>query len=45
LEQAGLPGDFHTAAADIYTRITHFKDAPETPALQDVLMALAQGKK
>ena len=44
-EQAGLPGDFHTAAADIYTRITHFKDAPETPALQDVLMALAQGKK
>ena len=44
-EQAGLPDGFHTAAGDVYTRITHFKDAPETPALKDVLAALAQGEK
>ncbi len=42
-EQAGLPGDFHAAAADVYKRITHFKDAPETPDLKDVLAALLQG--
>ncbi len=39
---AGLPGDFHAAAADIYRRITHFKNAPATPALEDVLAALVE---
>jgi 3-hydroxyisobutyrate dehydrogenase-like beta-hydroxyacid dehydrogenase len=38
--EAGLPGGFHAAAADIYRRITHFKNAPATPFLQDVLGAL-----
>jgi hypothetical protein len=38
--QAGLPGEFHAAAADVYGRISHFKDAPETPALEEVLEAL-----
>jgi len=41
--QAGLPGEFHAAAADIYHRIAHFKDAPETPALEEVLAALLAG--
>ena len=37
---AGLPGDFHAAAADVYRRIAHFKDAAETPPLEAVLDAL-----
>jgi 3-hydroxyisobutyrate dehydrogenase-like beta-hydroxyacid dehydrogenase len=37
---AGLPGDFHAAAADIYRRIAYFKDADETPPLEAVLEAL-----
>lgn len=40
LESAGMPGGFHLAAADVYTRIAHFKDASETPALEEVLEAL-----
>jgi 3-hydroxyisobutyrate dehydrogenase-like beta-hydroxyacid dehydrogenase len=40
--RAGLPGGFHAAAADVYRRIAHFKDAPETPALEDVLAALLE---
>jgi 3-hydroxyisobutyrate dehydrogenase-like beta-hydroxyacid dehydrogenase len=40
--QAGLPGEFHAAAADVYRRIAHFKDAPETPALEEVLAALLE---
>ena len=40
LEGAGLPGGFHEAAADVYTRIAGFKDAPETPPLDDVVDAL-----
>lgn len=40
--QAGVPGDFHTAAAAIYRRITHFKNAPATPSLEDVLAALVR---
>ena len=38
-EEAGLPGGFHLAAAEIYRRLAHFKDA-DTPALEDVLQAL-----
>lgn len=37
---AGLPSEFHEGAADIYRRLAHFKDAPETPALTEVLQAL-----
>jgi 3-hydroxyisobutyrate dehydrogenase-like beta-hydroxyacid dehydrogenase len=41
---AGLPGGFHAAAADLYRRIAHFKDAPEAPSLEEVLDALVQGR-
>jgi len=37
---AGLPDGFHLAAADLYRRIAHFKDAAATPALEEVLAAL-----
>jgi 3-hydroxyisobutyrate dehydrogenase-like beta-hydroxyacid dehydrogenase len=40
--EAGLPGGFHEAAADLYRRMAHFKDAPSTPPLEDVLQALIQ---
>ena len=39
-KEAGVPGDFHGAAADIYRRIAHFKGAGETPSLEEVLEAL-----
>jgi 3-hydroxyisobutyrate dehydrogenase-like beta-hydroxyacid dehydrogenase len=41
---AGMPGDFHSAAADIYRRLAQFKDAPATPTLEDVLGALLQAE-
>lgn len=37
---AGLPDGFHLAAADLYRRIAHFKDAAATPAIEEVLAAL-----
>lgn len=37
---AGQPSGFHEAAAEVYRRIARFKDAPETPAFDDVLAAL-----
>lgn len=40
--EAGLPGDFHGAAAEIYRRIADFKGAPSTPTLEDVLVALVR---
>ncbi len=40
--EAGMPGDFHAAAAIIYRRLAHFKDSPTTPTLEDVLEALLQ---
>ena len=39
-EEAGLPGGFHLAAADIYERIALFKDSESTPEVQDILAAL-----
>ena len=39
---AGLPGGFHAAAADIYGRLAEFKDAPATPPLEEVLAALCR---
>jgi 3-hydroxyisobutyrate dehydrogenase-like beta-hydroxyacid dehydrogenase len=41
---AGMPGDFHAAAAIVYRRLAEFKDAPATPALEDVLGALIQAE-
>jgi 3-hydroxyisobutyrate dehydrogenase-like beta-hydroxyacid dehydrogenase len=45
LESAGMPGGFHLAAADVYRRIAHFKDAPTTPELSEVLTALLDGER
>jgi 3-hydroxyisobutyrate dehydrogenase-like beta-hydroxyacid dehydrogenase len=41
-DSVGVPGGFHAAAADVYRRIADFKDAPSTPALEDVVAALLQ---
>ena len=41
-EDAGLPSEFHNAAAEIYNRMAGFKDSPETPELGDILSALLQ---
>jgi 3-hydroxyisobutyrate dehydrogenase-like beta-hydroxyacid dehydrogenase len=40
LQEASGHGGFHAAAGDLYRRLAHFKDAPATPALQEVLVAL-----
>jgi len=40
LHQAGLPAEFHRAAAEIYRRMSNFKDANDVPTLDDVLRAL-----
>ena len=37
---AGLPGGFHAAAAELYERLNDFKDTPELPAIEDVLTKL-----
>jgi 3-hydroxyisobutyrate dehydrogenase-like beta-hydroxyacid dehydrogenase len=39
-EAAGLPGDFHVGAAEVYHRLARFKAAPEMPSLDEVLGAL-----
>ncbi len=38
--EAGLPEGFHQAAAEVYHRMADFKDAGETPPLDEVLNAL-----
>ncbi len=38
--EAGLPDGFHLAAAEVYRRMAAFKDADETPSLNEVLNAL-----
>ena len=38
--EAGMPGEFHAAAAIVYRRLGQFKDAPATPELHAVLAAL-----
>ena len=40
--EAGLPGEFHAAAAIVYRRLTRFKDVQPTPELEEVLAALTQ---
>src|SRR6266487_3735599 len=37
---AGMPGEFHAAAAIIYRRLAQFKDSQTTPSLEEVLGAL-----
>jgi 3-hydroxyisobutyrate dehydrogenase-like beta-hydroxyacid dehydrogenase len=37
---AGLPGEFHLAAGEIYQRLEGFKNAPNLPEMEDVLNAL-----
>jgi 3-hydroxyisobutyrate dehydrogenase-like beta-hydroxyacid dehydrogenase len=37
MRSAGLPSGFHEAAAEVYGRMARFKDAPELPALADVV--------
>ncbi len=39
---AGLPSEFHLAAADIYQRMAGFKGADPLPSLEQVLAALIQ---
>jgi 3-hydroxyisobutyrate dehydrogenase-like beta-hydroxyacid dehydrogenase len=41
-EAAGAPGEFHAGAAILYRRIAHFKDAPETPSLEEVLHSITR---
>lgn len=43
-ETAQMPGGFHRAAADVYERLAHFKDAPETPGLEAVLASLGEAQ-
>jgi hypothetical protein len=38
--EAGLPGGFHLAAAEIYHRMANFKDSSETPSLHEILKTL-----
>lgn len=40
LSAAGIPGEFHAAAADIYRRMADFKGSPTLPSLDEVLAAL-----
>jgi 3-hydroxyisobutyrate dehydrogenase-like beta-hydroxyacid dehydrogenase len=40
---AGLPGEFHQAAAQIYKRLAGFKDQTEPPSIESVLEVLLQG--
>jgi len=39
-EAAGIPGDFHRGAAEIFERLSQFKDRPEVPNIDEVLQAL-----
>ena len=39
-KEAGMPGGFHTAAADIYRRMDHFKGLKSPPSIEGVLVDL-----
>jgi 3-hydroxyisobutyrate dehydrogenase-like beta-hydroxyacid dehydrogenase len=43
--EAGMPGEFHDAAAIVYRRLADFKDVRATPALEDVLAALLRQER
>lgn len=40
--EAGLPNGFHEAAAEVYHRLAGFKDASQSPTLEEVLTALLE---
>ncbi len=42
-ESAGMPPEFHQAAAEIYERLREFKDAK--PSIEEVLKALGAPHK
>src|SRR5262245_42437995 len=42
--QAGAPGEFHAGAADIYARLSQFKDSKTPPTLEEMLEALCVRK-
>jgi 3-hydroxyisobutyrate dehydrogenase-like beta-hydroxyacid dehydrogenase len=42
-QQAGLTGQFHEAAAEIYHRMAHFEASSSTPPLEEVIEALVKG--
>lgn len=42
LEEAGLPGGFYAAAADIYHRMAGFKDSAATPPLEEIILSLLE---
>jgi 3-hydroxyisobutyrate dehydrogenase-like beta-hydroxyacid dehydrogenase len=39
-QEAGLPAEFHEAAAEIYRHMSNFKDFEEVPSLEEVLRVL-----
>lgn len=41
--EAGSPGEFHAAAANIYQRLARFKDSRTPPTLDQILAALTEG--
>jgi len=41
--EAGSPGEFHSAAANIYQRLARFKDSRTPPTLDEILAALTEG--
>ncbi len=43
-QDAGLPGEFHLAAAQIYKRLASFKEQDEAPSIDAVLSVLLQGE-
>jgi 3-hydroxyisobutyrate dehydrogenase-like beta-hydroxyacid dehydrogenase len=43
--EAGLPGGFHEAAAEVYRRMAGFKHRDQSPQLEEVLTALLENQK
>lgn len=42
-QEAGVPGGFHVAAAEIYRRLSHFRGADNPPIYQEVLREIHSG--
>jgi hypothetical protein len=43
--EAGLPGGFHEAAAELYRRLDGYKSAGTAPPLEEILAALAKARQ
>lgn len=41
-QAAGLPGEFHLGAGQVYRRLAQYKDSPSRPALEEALRALIE---